>query len=243
MFSASEPKLRAQVFPTDDLNDLRVAQVSEGDDDTLCEAAGHFARQSIYCFRAERFALATHYYGHRSILLPNAENLAEVLNVLQGQPARFVKFNTLLRKVFPSIRYVSVVPGDGKFELMMSNADTPEGRDDLMFPLSESGTGVGQVLAILYIIVTSHSPRAILIDEPNAFLHPGAVRQLFEIMKANPVEHQYVIATHSPEIVRATEARHVYLVEHEHERSDVRYPVRGHDPLSANIIRAWRSAI
>ena len=70
--------------------------------------------------------------------------------------------------------------------------------------LQESGTGIGQVLAILYVVVTSDEPRLIIIDEPNTFLNPGAARKLVEILRTYP-QHQYIFATHSPEIIRISE--------------------------------------
>jgi len=36
----------------------------------------------------------------------------------------------------------------------------------------------------------SRSPRTILIDEPNIFLHSGAIRKLIEIMRTDPIGHQ-----------------------------------------------------
>jgi hypothetical protein len=47
------------------------------------------------------------------------------------------------------------------------------------------------------VVVTSKAPTIILIDEPNSFLHPGALRTLLEILAAHP-QHQYVLTTHSP---------------------------------------------
>jgi hypothetical protein len=79
---------------------------------------------------------------------------------------------------------------------------TAPGREDLAVSLSDSGTGIGQVLAILYVVVTADVPRTILIDEPQSYLHPGAVRKLFEILRLYP-KHQYVITTHSPSAVTA----------------------------------------
>ncbi|MBG1243833.1 ATP-dependent nuclease [Nostoc sp. NZL] len=73
-------------------------------------------------------------------------------------------------------------------------------RDDLSFPLASCGTGVSQVLVILCILITSQDPRTIIIDEPQSFLHPGAAKKLIETIKQFP-QHQYFIATHSPEII------------------------------------------
>ncbi|WP_292844410.1 ATP-dependent endonuclease [uncultured Nostoc sp.] len=73
-------------------------------------------------------------------------------------------------------------------------------RNDLSLPLSSCGSGVSQVLAILYILVSSEEHRTLIIDEPQSFLHPGAAKKLIETIKQFP-QHQYFIATHSPEII------------------------------------------
>lgn len=49
--------------------------------------------------------------------------------------------------------------------------------------LAESDTGIGQVLAILYVVIMAKYNQVIIIDEPQSFLHPGAVRKLIEILK------------------------------------------------------------
>jgi hypothetical protein len=77
--------------------------------------------------------------------------------------------------------------------------------------LSESGTGVGQALSLLYVALTSKYSQTILIDEPSSFLHPGAARKLIEILKEFP-HHQYIIATHSSEILRAASPATMTLI-------------------------------
>jgi predicted ATPase len=73
----------------------------------------------------------------------------------------------------------------------------------LAFSLSDCGTGTGQVLAILYAVLASPEPRQIIIDEPQSYLHLGAAKKLIQILKQFP-QHQYFIATHSAEIIAAT---------------------------------------
>jgi hypothetical protein len=77
---------------------------------------------------------------------------------------------------------------------------------------------LGQVLAILYVVLTSDTPRTIIIDEPQSFLHPGAVRKLIEILKPYSAKHQFIIATHSPTVIAAAGSPtlfHVSLVDGE----------------------------
>jgi hypothetical protein len=58
-------------------------------------------------------------------------------------------------------------------------------------------------MAILYVILTAEHPRVLLIDEPHSFLHPAAIRKLLEILKSH-WKHQYIITTHSPVALAAS---------------------------------------
>jgi hypothetical protein len=103
-----------------------------------------------------------------------------------------------VRDVFPAISNVtSGIGQNNTATIRIWNHDRAIGRGDLAIPLNESGSGIGQVLAMLYVVVTAQSPRTIIIDEPQSFLHPGAVRRLFEIFLKYP-QHQYLITTHMP---------------------------------------------
>ena len=99
----------------------------------------------------------------------------------------------VVRYVIPNIKEVSVRAIDGtRVQVRVSNNDPHTSHERHMLPLSEGGTGVGQVLAILYVVLTSNEGRVIAIDEPNSFLHPGAARRLMEVLKEHP-EHQFII--------------------------------------------------
>lgn len=169
---------------------------------------GHVAlellKKRIYWFNAERLSLGSCAVGYNSVLAPNAQNLPEVMHVLQTRnPRRFDRFNRLLREIFPSVYEVSARSKPNNIlEIVVWTEDPATERDDLAIELSESGTGIGQVLAILYVALNFEISRTIIIDEPNSFLHPGAARKLIEILKRDFSHHQYIIATHSPEIIR-----------------------------------------
>jgi energy-coupling factor transporter ATP-binding protein EcfA2 len=161
----------------------------------------------IYRFKAERLNIGSWPSGNNPTLAPDASNLAEVLNILQGNPARFARLNSLVQELFPAIRAVTVLPDaqEGtKQTIRVWNIDVDSEREDLTIPLSQGGTGLGQVLAMLYVVLTAETPRLIIIDEPQSFLHPGAIRKLIEILKSYCQQHQFIIATHSPTIITAT---------------------------------------
>ncbi|HET6385618.1 MAG TPA: AAA family ATPase [Armatimonadota bacterium] len=165
-------------------------------------------RGQVYLFRAERFNMGACAVGASDVLKPNCGNLPEVLGKLQGNPGRFARFTAAVRQVLPQIKLVSVrtvrTSEEPLHEILVWTEDPAQEREDLTVPLNKSGTGVGQVLAILYVVMNSPSSRTILIDEPQSFLHPGAVRRLLSVLREHP-QHQYVLASHSPLVVTAAE--------------------------------------
>ncbi|WP_421694256.1 AAA family ATPase [Aestuariivirga sp.] len=154
-----------------------------------------------YFFNAERMHIGISKIDNVSHLESDANNLAQVLNKLRENQHRYEKFVTLVAEVFPEITdIVPSVINSGVVEIKLSTAPREDEREDLLISLSASGTGVSQVLAIIYVVLNSDEPKLIVIDEPNSFLHPGAAKQLIRILKRFP-QHQFVVSTHSPEII------------------------------------------
>lgn len=150
--------------------------------------------------------------------------MPETLNFLQGNPSRFRRFVSYVSRVLPQVHWVSVRPhntNSNTLVLTVWSHPQENERDDLAIPLRESGTGVSQVLAMLYVVVTADEPKTILIDEPNSFLHPGAVRALLEIFKEHS-QHQYILTTHSPAVITEAEPRMVYILETEANEARLR---------------------
>lgn len=170
-------------------------------------------RSLIYVFRAERFNVGEHPIGNSPVLSPNAANLPAVLNLLQSNKVRFERFNRIVRNILPQVPWISVRPtvsNQQTLEILVWPFESHPEREDLAIPLKDSGTGLGQVLAILYVVLTSQRPSVIVIDEPQSFLHPGAARKLIEVLSSHQ-RHQYIIATHSPSIISAGNSRTVTL--------------------------------
>ncbi len=68
------------------------------------------------------------------------------------------------------------------------------------------------MLAILYVVLTADKPQTIIIDKPQSFLNPGAVRKLLEILKRY-TQHQFIITTHSPEVVSVVNPNTLFLLQ------------------------------
>lgn len=70
--------------------------------------------------------------------------------------------------------------------------------------LDECGTGVGQVLYFITLVLCSPPHRIFLVDEPAVHLHAGGERALAGFLRSHP-EHSYVVATHSPIFIDASD--------------------------------------
>ncbi|MEO8612653.1 MAG: AAA family ATPase, partial [Chloroflexota bacterium] len=178
--------------------------------------------QRTYFFNAERLNISEYQIAANRELQPNAANLPQVLHYLSSSNiVRFNSFNRLVNRVFPHIKQIVAPPNNGpNARILVWNIDPKTEREDLALPLSECGTGIGQVLAMLYVVLTSDFPRPIIIDEPQSFLHPGAIRKLFEIFREYP-QHQYIITTHSPTAVTAANPQSLFLVCKEETESHI----------------------
>jgi predicted ATPase len=179
------------------------------------EIGSEVFKLNFYKFNAERLNIESSTIANDSTLLPNASNLPGVLNVLQSSnPTRFAKYIELVCRVFPDIHHITIPPKRENMnhcEIKVWNEPIGTERDDLAIGLSECGTGVSQVLAILYVLVMSEQPKVIAIDEPQSFLNPGAFRKLLEIL-AEYSQHQYILATHSPTLLSSVEIATLTLV-------------------------------
>lgn len=195
-----------------------------GDDNFVVKLV-RILSQRIYFFRAERLNVGQSQIGINSVLKPDASNLPEVLHLLRSSnSSRFSRLVQYIREIFPEITDVTIPPMQGNpanAQILLWTIDPATERDDLAMPLSESGTGIGQVLAILYVVLTSDFSRSIIIDEPQSFLHPGAIRKLLDILKQNYSQHQYIITTHSPTVISSTAPQTLLLVQKEGAKSQI----------------------
>lgn len=165
-------------------------------------------KEFVYRFSSERTVQARSPHGTNSQLHPSGRNLPEALNILQGNAALFEDYVGLVAEVLPQVKWLSVRAVPEGHEIAVWSHGRQTTRDDLAVPLDETGSGVAQVLAILYVVVTSYESKTIIIDEPQSFLHPASGVKLVEILKRYP-QHQFLLATHSPSIIAAAKPTNI----------------------------------
>ncbi len=167
----------------------------------------------MFYFAAERMTIGESSHGYVERLSPKANNLPAVLLTLSGNRGdTFTKLIQHLREIFPTVGNISVGsnPNNSNIEIRVWPTEAML-RRELSFPLNNSGTGVAQVIAILTAIMTVENA-VIVIDEINSFLHPAAVKALLRILQTEYSQHQYIISTHSPEVISFSNPNTLHLV-------------------------------
>ena len=182
----------------------------------------------FYRFNATRIPSDVGSGGDGKTLEPDARNLSQVLSGLMGQqPSKFKRLNKHFQDIFHDMSSLTVTPPS--WPQQNSNppmthvlpVPTNSPRDDLAQSLMDCGTGIGQVLSILYVVVANEMPMVLLIDEPQSFLHPGAVRKLFQIFREYS-QHQYIVSSHSPLALTAAEPERILVMAKEGFETAVR---------------------
>lgn len=208
------PDSRVRIAAAPDHQSFQIASFAGASEAIIPNFVGPIISDNLYVFRAERMNIGECTIEGKKELRSDAANLASVLLQLDRNPEALEQFTSYLRTIFPSIYNVVSSPKENtpttaRIDVINRDAQKQDWCPGVPIPLDDCGTGVSQVLAILYVIVTAETPKVIVIDEPNSFLHPGAAKKLLSILREQ--SHQYILTTHSPEIVRAVEPDMLHL--------------------------------
>lgn len=120
----------------------------------------------------------------------------------QAAIERMLHLNRLIQIVHPNVRVD--VSFDEREDVHIQAAFDDELLSGVKRPLETAATGVLQVIQIFAYLVLFR-PKLILIDEPDAHLHPDKQERLIEALElaASEFEVQVLLTTHSPHIARA----------------------------------------
>jgi AAA domain, putative AbiEii toxin, Type IV TA system/AAA ATPase domain len=156
---------------------------------------------------ASSFQGKTH-LSYADELAPDGSNLTVVwANLTLNKRPIVEEAETFLRRAFPNITRINAHSSP------ISAGSTPQAElevdydDGRSVPLRDCGTGIEQLLILATGVLTAASPTVFLIDEPHGYLHAEAERRLVEFIDAHP-RHQYIVATHSPTLLRSKPINH-----------------------------------
>ncbi|MBP2569011.1 putative ATPase [Agrobacterium tumefaciens] len=167
----------------------------------------------VFFFNAQRYNVGVCQINQEGRLNADASNLPAVLMRLAGDRGDlFRELVQHMRDIFPSVKNLSVSSPALSQNLEILIWPTVEQRDpELSVGLNESGTGLSQVLAILTVAMTMERS-VIVVDEISSFLHPAAAKALVRILESHYSQHQYIISTHSADVIAASSPSTVHLV-------------------------------
>lgn len=137
----------------------------------------------------------------RNILLNLRSRRVGEIDETQGRE-RLLRLNQLVQQVHPGVQVN--VAFDEREDYHISATVQTDGFAGQSRPLETAATGVLQVVQIFAYLIL-FEPKVMLIDEPDAHLHPDKQERLIESLERAAPEYdtQVILTTHSPHIVRA----------------------------------------
>ena len=128
---------------------------------------------------------------------------ANVVSVLQKMdsrdPAILERIRELLGAIVPNLTDLYLVSDQGKRpELMFSQKAAHN--EDFLFSASRMADGTLRVLGLLTAAMQD-PPSVIAFDEPELYLHPGAVGAVSDLIQMAAGRSQVIVTTHSPELI------------------------------------------
>ncbi|BCG98102.1 hypothetical protein MesoLj131b_01020 [Mesorhizobium sp. 131-2-5] len=137
----------------------------------------------------------------RNILLNIRTRKVGETDDTQGRD-RLAKLNELVQQVHPGVQVD--VSFDEREDYNISATIRTGGFAGQSRPLETAATGVLQVVQIFAYLIL-FEPKVMLIDEPDAHLHPDKQERLIEALEraAPDYDAQIILTTHSPHMVRA----------------------------------------
>lgn len=156
----------------------------------------------------------------RNILLNLRSRRVGDSDEAQGRD-RLTKLNELVQQVHPGVQVD--VAFDEREDYHISATVRTDGFAGQSRPLETAATGVLQVVQIFAYLIL-FEPKVMLIDEPDAHLHPDKQERLIEALEraAPDYDTQIILTTHSPHIVRAASpaAKFVWMTDGTVETED-----------------------
>jgi hypothetical protein len=143
--SLEDRHIQFQVMP--DRQSFTAPVMMGGRGDNIGIYMGSYLQSRIYIFDAIRTPRSYSPFGNVQLLSPGAENLAGVLNKLQASRSDYADYISLVSRVIPSVKWVSIEPSttvSGSVEIRVWQTEEASRREDLSIPLADCGTGVGK---------------------------------------------------------------------------------------------------
>ena len=137
-------------------------------------------------------------------LKPDGSNAASVLQVLlrtEGASATKTEINRILESIVPATK--TVTPKKHGNKLSMSFSQEWGSGKKLAFDAFNMSDGTLRSLGLIMAVFQKPSPSLLVIEEPEATIHPGALGAIMDLLRKASKTMQVVVTTHSPDLLDA----------------------------------------
>jgi len=184
-------------------------KADQGSNPTISKILKRKALSKFFYFSSQRYNAGECASSANIQLDGNANNFPNCLENLRATPEKFKNYLGLVKRVLPNITdIVTVTKQTDRLLTRVLVYKTTAIDERLGIPLNDCGTGVSQILVMLYVLSQQESG-IILIDEPGSFLNPSAEKALVKIIKEF-TNFQFILATHSAPLISGSLPCKVY---------------------------------
>ncbi len=137
-------------------------------------------------------------------LRPDGSNAASVLQeLLRGEEGSSLKkeINRILETIVPET--MTVVPKKHGNKLSMTFSQEWGDGKKLSFDAFSMSDGTLRSLGLIMAVFQKPSPSVLVIEEPEATIHPGALGAILDLIRRASKTMQVIVTTHSPELLDA----------------------------------------
>ena len=143
-------------------------------------------------------------------LRPAGQNTASVLRAIQRESAMdWQMLLGLLKSIAPGT--IAVKPRQLGDKLTLEFSQDWGQAHPVRFPAYNVSDGTLRALGLLAAVFQRPPPSVLLIEEPEATIHPGALGAILDLLRLASQRMQVVVTTHSPEVLDAKWIRACHL--------------------------------
>ncbi len=129
-------------------------------------------------------------------------NLASVLRQMIKDGSRHLPdLRSALGSAVPGVADFQVTQVGGYLVVKLRHQGVGSGGRGALLDLSQESDGTIRILALLAALFQDPSPSFVAVEEPELFVHPGALAVLADYIKESALRMQILITTHSPELI------------------------------------------
>jgi predicted ATPase len=138
-------------------------------------------------------------------LRADGRNAASVLQEIERQsPTKWERVCEILETIVPNTKRVQAKKHGNKVSLEFTqewaNGQKPKSNKFEAFSMSD---GTLRALGLLTAIYQRNPPSVVVVEEPEATIHPGALGAILDLVRQASKTMQVVVTTHSPELLDA----------------------------------------